>query len=626
MSSNYTAISTRQKEVRAFHYSNWSSLTKYWVVASKMLTRKPLIMFHTINTSTTIIRTLWLTCFLMFCLSCRLVILDHTILLQWELLNVNSSPINLIIILDPIGTLFSSTVLLISANVYSFSNSYISDENFKKRFALLVLSFILSINFLIFIPHLIGLLLGWDGLGITSFILVIYYQSPKSLAAGIITALTNRIGDVMILLTIAWSLNQGHWSILNIWSTEITSIITLTLILAAMTKRAQIPFSRWLPAAIAAPTPVSALVHSSTLVTAGVFLIIRFYPFLRQTSWFNNTILIIATLTMLIAGIRAIFETDLKKIIALSTLSQLGVIIRSLGLNLPELAFFHLITHALFKALLFICAGNIIQTHHHSQDLRIVGNLPNQIPVTTTSLLTANIALSGLPFIAGFYSKDIIIEHAIFNPTNTLILTILAAATMLTASYSSRLILTAIWSPSLRLPCQYIHNEDEIITNPIITLTRGAIIGGAIINWFIIPSQIEPLLPTPLKLAATIATLIGIIITIRLTTKRTTLKSDLLTSQKTHHSQALMWFLNPISSQGALKPSITLTHQSLKTSDQGWTELLGPQGILSISSITSKENRIWQNNLITTHLSLIATFIIVIVLLISCLDSLYNKA
>jgi NADH-ubiquinone oxidoreductase chain 5 len=139
---------------------------------------------------------------------------------------------------------------------------------------------------------------------------------------------------------------------------------------AAITKSAQIPFSRWLPAAMAAPTPVSALVHSSTLVTAGVFLLIRFYPFLHSLKFFNITLLLIAVTTMLIAGLRATTECDIKKIIALSTLSQLGIIITRLGLNLPHLAYFHILTHALFKALLFICAGSFIHTHHHTQDLR----------------------------------------------------------------------------------------------------------------------------------------------------------------------------------------------------------------------------------------------------------------
>lgn len=249
-----------------------------------------------------------------------------------------------------------------------------------------------------------------------------------------------------------------------------------------MTKRAQIPFRRWLPAAIAAPTPVSALVHSSTLVTAGVFLLIRFYYFLSQYPQFNSILLIVSTSTMLIAGIAAINECDLKKIIALSTLRQLGVIIIRISLNLPNLAFFHLITHALFKALLFITAGTLIHYHHHGQDLRTFGILINQSPLTISALLTANLALCGFPFIAGFYSKDLIIELAFSGKYNFLIIIILVLATILTTSYSMRLVITALSSPHIRLPASYINDDDHDTTNPIILLSLGAIIGGSAIN------------------------------------------------------------------------------------------------------------------------------------------------
>lgn len=182
------------------------------------------------------------------------------------------------------------------------------------------------------------------------------------------------------------------------------------------------------------------------------------------------------------AGMRAIAECDIKKIIALSTLSQLGVIIISLGLNFPHLAFFHLVTHALFKALLFLCAGTLIHLHHHSQDLRFIGNLATQIPLTISCLLTANLALCGRPFLAGFYSKDIIIESTLFFPNNILIITLLIAATALTAAYSIRLILSVLWGPSLRISPQYTSDEDTNITTPIILLAVGAIISGAILN------------------------------------------------------------------------------------------------------------------------------------------------
>ncbi len=222
------------------------------------------------------------------------------------------------------------------------------------------------------------------------------------------------------------------------------SIQVIAITIAAITKRAQIPFSRWLPAAMAAPTPVSALVHSSTLVTAGVFLLIRFYPFLHTVKLFNTILLLFAVSTILIAGLRATTECDIKKIIALSTLSQLGIIITSLGLNMPQLAYFHMLTHALFKALLFVCAGRFINSHLHSQDLRWMGNLTTQMPVATSCITLANLALCGFPFIAGFYSKDLIIESAVNIQNNLFLVSLSLFSIGLTSFYSLRFSLVVI--------------------------------------------------------------------------------------------------------------------------------------------------------------------------------------
>lgn len=259
-------------------------------------------------------------------------------------------------------------------------------------------------------------------------------------------------------------------------------LIVVLVIIAGMTKRAQIPFSSWLPAAMAAPTPVRALVHSSTLVTAGVFLLIRFYPYLSKFRIFNNMILVIASITMFIAGIRALVECDIKKIVALSTLRQLGVIIASIGLGLPDLAFFHLVTHALFKALLFVCVGRLIHLHHHSQDLRVMGNLRAQMPLTLGCLNIANMALCGLPFMAGFYSKDLIIEISLYNSYRYIIILLFIFSTIMTAAYSIRLTITGLVSINMGIRVQYVRDNTNNNTSPIIILRVGAIMGGALIN------------------------------------------------------------------------------------------------------------------------------------------------
>ena len=507
------------------------------------------------------------------------LIVQETSIIEWTIASIISTPITFTLIIDPLGLLFSCTVLFISGNVLIFSTIYIKDDLFINRFTILVLLFILSINLLIFIPHFIILLIGWDGLGITSFILVIYYQNPKSLAAGLITALTNRIGDVILLLSIAWTLNQGHWYIINIWQTDIISIQVVAITIAAITKRAQIPFSRWLPAAIAAPTPVSALVHSSTLVTAGVFLLIRFYPFLHTVKFFNPILLIFAVSTILIAGLRATTECDIKKIIALSTLSQLGIIITRLGLNMPQLAYFHILTHALFKALLFVCAGRFINSHLHSQDLRWMGNLTNQIPVASSCITLANLALCGFPFIAGFYSKDLIIESAINIQNNLFLVSLSLFRLGLTSFYSLRFRLVVIWR-SYGGPLLVIIEEDIKIIKPMVALSTLSIFAGRAISWIPPIRTSIFILPTFLKITPLILVSIGLlcawwVLTVK---AQSTGTCELLINPIRHRASCSIWYLVPMSSQFTIKIPLILAHNYLKSIDQGWTEVSSGQG------------------------------------------------
>jgi len=512
---------------------------------------------------------LWLIFSLIFPLLLIFLFSYKLIIIEWTLFSIIRTPLNITLILDPIGVIFSITVLFISANVLSFSSIYIYSDKFINRFTILVLLFILSINILIYIPHIIILLLGWDGLGLTSFILVVYYQNHKSLAAGLLTAFANRVGDAILLIAIALTLDQGHWNILNI-TYNYHSIIQIFLILVtAITKSAQIPFSRWLPAAIAAPTPVSALVHSSTLVTAGVFLLLRFYPFLHSIKYFNTVILIIAVRTIFIAGISAITECDIKKIIALSTLRQLGLIITSLGFNSPIITFFHIVTHALFKALLFICAGSFIHYHNHSQDLRWIGILTNQLPIASSSITIANTALCGFPFIAGFYSKDLIIEIAINSTSNIIILSLAIIRIGLTRFYSIRFTISTILSPSNSTPWIIIHEENNI-NIPIIKLSFISVITGAIILWLRPIRNNIAIIPISIKFLPIIIIITGILI--RYIFSQST--NNIFTFNNiNHYALCSIWFLVPLSTQFIIKYPIYLSHINLKFLDQGWIEL-----------------------------------------------------
>lgn len=309
--------------------------------------------------------------------------------------------------------------------------------------------------------------------------MVIYYQNSYSLGAGLITVLTNRLGDVILILSIGTILRGGHWFIPSL---RVRGVVGILVVLGAITKSAQFPFSSWLPIAIAAPTPVSALVHSSTLVTAGIYLIIRFYEVLGGYRFINLFIVVFRRLTIVLAGFAAIVEMDFKKVIAYSTLRQLGVILLALGLGSPLLSFFHLVCHAMFKALIFICAGECIHYHSHMQDFRVMGNLGESFPVIRGGILISSLSLCGFPFLAGFYSKDPIYELRVGGIGRMITTFIIVLGLGLTRAYSIRGILIS----------QVVANNQACLVNfnrgrnffncPIVLLRRFTIFFGAFLN------------------------------------------------------------------------------------------------------------------------------------------------
>ena len=422
------------------------------------------------------------------------------ILFEWELLSIGSTMVRVVFIFDFISLYFVSLVRLVSGRVMIFRTSYIINEVFFGRFISLVLRFIASIFLLVFRPNIIRLLLGWDGLGVTSYLLVIFYQRNKSYNAGIITALTNRLGDVGLLVSISIILIYGNWTYLLLTRTTIklSWILLAIIVISACTKRAQMPFSAWLPAAIAAPTPVSALVHSSTLVTAGVYLLIRINILLRNTN-ISSVLIITGAFTIFIAGCAAMLEMDIKKVIALSTLSQLGIIIIIIGGGAPVLAYFHLLSHAFFKAMLFICAGIIIHNMKDYQDIRKISRLKNFIPIVTSVILIANISLCGLPFLRGFYSKDAILELIMINGINLLIILVVLLGTFLTVAYSCRISFLVALNINKSESCYQINDNDFYILLGIIILFPASILGGMKLSWNILSFSYMIYLPLWIK-------------------------------------------------------------------------------------------------------------------------------
>nr|YP_010535344.1 NADH dehydrogenase subunit 5 [Morimospasma tuberculatum]UYB77595.1 NADH dehydrogenase subunit 5 [Morimospasma tuberculatum]WEY30153.1 NADH dehydrogenase subunit 5 [Morimospasma sp.] len=518
------------------------------------------------------------TCFIF---SLKFMILDYSLLIEYNLINMNSSIIMMTILLDWMSLLFMSFVLFISSMVIYYSEEYMFGDLNLNRFILLVVLFVLSMMLLIISPNLISILLGWDGLGLVSYCLVIYYQNIKSYNAGMLTALTNRIGDVALLMSIAWMLNFGNWSFIYyldfLKKDSAMELISYLVVLAAMTKSAQLPFSAWLPAAMAAPTPVSSLVHSSTLVTAGVYLMIRFNFVFSES--LKLCFLLIASLTMFMSGLGANFEFDLKKIIALSTLSQLGLMMSILALGSYELAFFHLLTHALFKALLFMCAGAIIHSLNNCQDIRYMGNLVNQMPLVCSFFNICNFSLCGLPFLSGFYSKDLIVEVMTMDILNLLIYFLFYMSIGLTVCYSFRLSYYSLVGYFNFISLNSLGEESSFMLKGMSGLIFFVVLSGSLLVWLIFPTPYFICLPMFLKMMTLFMIMLGMYIGYELAKFKINYDLTSLKFLTLSSFSALMWNMPLISTLGINFYPIFGGEIYLKKFDQGWMEYYGSQNL-----------------------------------------------
>nr|WCR51094.1 NADH dehydrogenase subunit 5 [Meiligma sp. GTI-94] len=507
------------------------------------------------------------------------------IFLEWELISFNSNMIVMSILLDWMSLLFMMFVSLISSVVIFYSKSYMSSEKNLNRFIILVLLFVFSMILLIISPNMISIFLGWDGLGLVSYCLVIYYQNIKSYNAGMLTALSNRIGDVCILISISWMINYGSWNFifyLNFMSNDFSmKMVGTMIILAAMTKSAQIPFSSWLPAAMAAPTPVSALVHSSTLVTAGIYLLIRFNNLLLDL-FMLKILLLLSGLTMFMAGITANYEFDLKKIIALSTLSQLGLMMSILSMGLPELAFFHLLTHAMFKALLFMCAGVVIHMMNNIQDIRYMGGISYYLPYTSLCLNISNMALCGIPFLAGFYSKDLILELVSLSYLNMFIFFLYYISTGLTMYYSFRLMMYLMINDFNLLSIYNLYDEDYTMLKSMFMLLFMSVISGSFLSWLIFCYPYMIYLPFNLKLMVIYVSLIGMIMGYLVSNMKIYSLNKFLSTYNLSNFLSLMWFMPNLSTYGINYNFLNFGQNLLKIVDMGWSELYSGQGMFFI--------------------------------------------
>ena len=408
-------------------------------------------------------------------------------------------------LIDPLSALMMLVVTGVSLMVHIYSIGYMADDPGYQRFFCYIGLFTFSMLMLVMSNNFLQLFFGWEAVGLVSYLLIgFWFQRPSAAAAGLKAFLVNRVGDFGFLLGIAGLLylfnsldyasvfaNAGilqnktfavPWGGAWQWST----LICLLLFVGAMGKSAQVPLHVWLPDSMEGPTPISALIHAATMVTAGIFMVARMSPLFEWSATALEVVLLIGCITAFGMALVALVQTDIKRVVAYSTLSQLGYMTAALGISAYPLALFHLATHAFFKALLFLGAGSVIIAMHHIQDMRQMGGLRRWMPITYVCMWIGCLALAGFPPFSGFFSKDAIIEAMALSDRyfSGIGYWALLSGVFLTAFYSFRMLFLTFHGRCRADETTRAHLQEspDVVTWPLITLAAAAVLSGML--WF----------------------------------------------------------------------------------------------------------------------------------------------
>ena len=418
-------------------------------------------------------------------------------------------PFQIGFLIDELSATMMVVVTFVSWMVHIYTVGYMRDDPGYQRFFSYISLFTFSMLMLVMANNFLQLFFGWEAVGLVSYLLIgFWYTRDSAIYANLKAFLVNRVGDFGFLLGIAAVLMyfssldyaqvfahaNGMAEVkVSIWPGQTWSLMTLICLLlfvGAMGKSAQVPLHVWLPDSMEGPTPISALIHAATMVTAGIFMVARMSPLFELSTTALSVVLVIGSITVFFMGLLGLVQNDIKRVIAYSTLSQLGYMTVALGASAYSAAIFHLMTHAFFKALLFLAAGSVIIGMHHEQDMRKMGGLRKHMPITWITCLVGSFALIGFPGTAGFFSKDAIIEavHASTTPGATLGYLACLAGVFITALYSFRLVFL-VFHGETRMDhhtLEHVHEPSAVIWGPLVALAIPSVIIGAI--------AIEPML------------------------------------------------------------------------------------------------------------------------------------
>jgi len=512
-------------------------------------------------------------------------------------------------------------VLIVSALVHVYSIGYMSEDPHQQRFFSYLSMFTFFMLILVTGDNYLVMFIGWEGVGISSYLLVSFWFTRVQANKSAISALLfNRVGDMFLtigLFALIFALGNIDYavvfSIAPYLNENVITVVGVCFLIGAMAKSAQIGLHVWLPQAMEGPTPVSALIHAATMVTAGVYLLMRSSPLLEYSPTVLLLALWIGAITTLFAGTIGLFQNDLKKVIAYSTCSQLGMLFIAVGLSQYNVALFHLVNHAFFKALLFLGAGSIIHAMGDEQDMRRLGGLVKLLPFSYAMILIGSLSLAAMPFLTGFYSKDLIIELAYgqFEFSGQVVYWLAVISAIFTMTYSIRLLYLTFLSAPNGAKVNYEHSHEGPLTMgiPLIILAIMSIIFGYFARDFfvglgssslahslfvhpdhIISVEAEFAVPTSFKLLPVIASLLigGIVLALYQLTP-----SLLLHVTKTKTGSSIYAFFNQrywvelLVNKFIVYKGLSLGYIFNKQLDRGAIELIGPHGVVTgLSSIS----------------------------------------